>query len=97
MRIGAWLTLEEINSLVGDQVTGQVLRGVHTAHDEGAVAVGALEQLQKTWLALVLLQFNSATHHGNGFVVVLYKLLASEAAGGVGCLFVFSLPGQPPR
>jgi len=34
-------TLEEVDSLVGNQIASQVLRQVHTAHNASTVSIGA--------------------------------------------------------
>ncbi len=66
-----YFTFEEINSLVGNEVTSEVLGRVHTTNNECAVAVSALEKFQNTRLLLRLLQLNSTTHHGDGLFRVL--------------------------
>jgi hypothetical protein len=57
------LTFEEENRLVSDQIARQVLRCVHTAHDQCAVEIDTLPQFNKTGLPLALLKLDRATHH----------------------------------
>ena len=67
--VGANASLsEEVDSLVGDEVTSQVLCGVHTTNDEGSSEICSLEKFDVAGLLLALLQLNGSTHHGNGLV-----------------------------
>ena len=60
------LTLEEVDGLVGDEVTRKILSSVDTAHNEGSVAIRASPQLNQVGLLLILLKFDGTTHHSNG-------------------------------
>jgi hypothetical protein len=57
------LTFEKVNRLVSDQIARQILRCVHTAHNQRAVAIGTFPQFNETGLRLVFLKFDCATHH----------------------------------
>ena len=57
------LTFEEENRLVSDQIARQILRCVHTAHNQCAVAIGTFPQFNETGLLLALLKLDRATHH----------------------------------
>ena len=59
----AGLTFEKVNGLVGDQIARQILRCVHTAHNQCAVAIGASPQFNETGLLHVLLKLDGTTHH----------------------------------
>lgn len=89
------LTLEEVDGLVGDEVARQVLRGVDTAHDEGTVEVGALEELSQVGLLDRLLEVDGTAHHGDGLAGVQSRL-AAQARNRLRSLFEATLPDQPP-
>jgi hypothetical protein len=59
----AGLTFEKVNRLVSNQVARQILRCVHTAHNQCAVAIGAFPQFSETGPLLILLELDRATHH----------------------------------
>lgn len=59
----AALTFEKVNRLISNQIARQILRCVHTAHNQCAVAISTSPQFNKTGLLLGLLEFNRATHH----------------------------------
>ena len=65
-------TLEEECGLVGDEVTGEVLRGVHQTSDSCAPEVGALEQVKQARSAAQLgLYLDCTLNHGELLSVVL--------------------------
>jgi hypothetical protein len=57
-------TLEEENSLIGDQVTSQILSGVDTTNDSSSSKVGSLEQLEKVGRDIGF-SVNGSSHHGD--------------------------------
>jgi hypothetical protein len=66
------LTLEEECGLVGDEVTGEVLRGVHQTSDGCAPKICALEQVKQGRSAAQLsLDLDGALNHGELLSVVL--------------------------
>lgn len=89
------LTLEEIDGLVGDEVARQVLCRVDTAHDEGTVEVGALEELGQVGLLHRLLEVDGSAHHGDGLAGVQSRLTA-QARHGLFCFCETTFPNQPP-
>ena len=88
--------LEEVDGLVGNEVTSQVLGEVDTTDDHGAAKVDTLEQLNVVGLLGALLHLDNTTHHGNALLRV-DSLLAAEACNGLGSLLELALAGQPPR
>ena len=63
---------EEEGGLVGDEVAGEVLRGVHQASDSCASEVGSLEQVKQGRSAAQLsLDLDCALNHGELLSVVL--------------------------
>jgi hypothetical protein len=93
---GPELTLEEEDSLVGNQVTSQVLRSVDAAHNEGTVKVNAAEQLKVAGLLLTRLKVNSTAHHSNSLRGIGDDGATSQTADGLGCLFKTALADKPP-
>lgn len=66
------LTLEEECGLVRDEVTGEVLRGVHQASDGCAPKICSLEQVKQAGSTAQLgLDLDCALDHGELFSVVL--------------------------
>jgi len=57
------LTFEKVHCLVRDQIARQILRCVHTAHNQGAVEIGPFPQFNETGLLLAALKLDRATHH----------------------------------
>lgn len=93
------LTLKEVDSLVGNQVTRQVLRGVHTTNNKSTVEISALPQLNQVRLLDSLLKIDSPAHHshrlrgikpspasqtGNRLLSLLEAPLADEPPGRLG-------------
>jgi hypothetical protein len=91
------LTLEEVDSLVSDQIARQVLRCVHTAHNQGAVAISAFPQLEEIGLLLRLFEFDRTAHHGNCICRVISCAGASKAADSLLGLSESTLADEPPR
>lgn len=91
------LTLEEIDSLVGNQITSQILRRIHTANDQCAVAISALPQFNKTGLLHGLFQINGTTHHGYLILGVIVCTAAAKALDSLLCLIQPALSYEPPR
>lgn len=58
------LTLEEVHSLVGNQVSCQVLRGVHKADNGRSSKICAFEKLDVARLLCGLLEIDDTSHHG---------------------------------
>ena len=59
------LTLEEVSRLVGNQVTGKVLRRVDQAGDDGSSYIGALEKVEESWgTAHLSFDLNGSFYHG---------------------------------
>lgn len=73
------LTLEEVDGLVGDEVTSKILRRVHTADNQGTVEISAPEQLQVAGLLLALLELDGTANHGNAFGSI-ERIFASQAS-----------------
>lgn len=57
------LTFEKVNRLVSNKIARQILRCIHTTHNQCAVAINTFPQFNETGLLLSLLEFNRATHH----------------------------------
>ena len=87
--------LEEVDSLVGDEVTSQVLRSVDTADDESAVEISATEQFKVVGVLDRLLEIDGTTHHGDGLAEVQAGA-ASETANCVFGFFEAALADEPP-
>lgn len=89
--------LEEVDGLVGNQVTSQVLGSVNAADDEGTVEIGATEELEQARLLDSLLEIDGTLHHGNGLVGVVDLGGTSETANRLGGFLETALSNQPPR
>jgi hypothetical protein len=92
----ARLTFEKVNRLVGNQITRQILRCVHTAHDQCAVEIGAFPQFNEIRLRLSLLEFDRATHHGDCVSGIIICTRASQAFDSLFCLSQTALSYEPP-
>jgi hypothetical protein len=57
--------------LVGNQVAGEVLRGVHQAGDDCSAQIGSLEEVEESW-STAHLGFNlyCSLYHGQGLLGV---------------------------
>lgn len=82
--------------LVGDQVSGEILRCVYTADDECSPKVRSTEKLQEARSSRRLLVFDDPSHHGHGLCRVDPRF-ATETLNGPRGLFVSALPDKPPR
>ena len=94
--MGCELTFEKVNGLVRNQIARQILRCVHTAHNQCAVAIGAFPQFNETGLRLGLLEFDRATHHCDGVGGVISCTRASKAFDSLLCLGQTALSDEPP-
>ena len=90
------LTLEEVYSLIGDQIAGQILRSVDTANNERAVEISALPEFNQAWLLLSLLQLDRATHHCHGVSWIVSCTGAAKAADSFLCIREAALACEPP-
>jgi hypothetical protein len=90
------LTFEKVNRLVSNQIARQILRCIHTAHNQCAVAIGTSPQFNETGLLLVLLKFDRATHHCDCVSGIIICTRASKAFDGLLCLSQTALSYEPP-
>ena len=90
------LTFEEIDGLVSNKVSSQVLCCVYTANNGSTVKVDTLEKLQKTGVAGILLKIDGTTHHGNGLLIGLEERLVYETTHRLRGLLVLALASKPP-
>jgi hypothetical protein len=90
------LTFEKVNGLVGDQIARQILRCVHTAHDQCAVAIGTSPQFDETRLLLALLKLDRAAHHGDGVSGIIICTRAAKAFDRLLGLGQTALAYEPP-
>ena len=90
------LTFEKVNRLVSDQIAGQILRCVHTAHDQCAVEIGTLPQFNKTGLLLALLKLDRATHHCDCVSGIIICTRASKAFDSLLRLSQTAFSYEPP-
>lgn len=66
------LTLEEESGLVGNEVTGEILRGVHQTGDSRAPEISAFEQVKQSRNTAQLgLDLDRTLDHGELFAMVL--------------------------
>lgn len=92
----AGLTLEKVNRLVSDQIARQILRCVHTAHNQCAVEIGAFPQFDETGLLLRLLEFDCATHHSDCSSGIISCTRASKSFDSLLGLGQTALSDEPP-
>jgi hypothetical protein len=90
------LTFEKVNRLIGDQIARQILRCIHTAHDQCAVEIGTFPQFEETGLLLGLLKLDRATHHCDCVSGIVIGTRASKAFDSLFCLFQAALSYEPP-
>lgn len=90
--------LKEESSLVGNQVTGEVLRGVHQASDGGTSEVDALEQVEKGGRAAQLrLNLDGTLDHSIFLLVLLNSSIRrTKALDGAKCLVLAAAADEPP-
>ena len=89
-------TFEKENRLVSNQVARQILRCVHTAHNQCAVAIGTFPQFNETGLLFRLLEFDCATHHCDCVSGIIICTRASKAFDCLLCLSQTALSYEPP-
>ena len=88
--------LEEEGGLVGDQVSGEVLRCVDQAGDDRAAEIGALPEVQeRSGAADVCFDLDRALDHGECFVGALLGVVA-EAFDGSQSFFFAAAANEPP-
>ena len=86
------LTFEKVNRLVSDQIACQILRCVHTTHNQCTVAIGTFPQFNETRLRLALLKLDRATHHCDSISRIIICRCASKAFDSLFCLGQSALP-----
>jgi hypothetical protein len=90
------LTLEEECGLVGNQVTGEILRCVHQAGDDCAAEISAFEKIEEgrgsTHLGFNL---DGTLHHGEG-LLGLVRVFVAEALNGTKGFCLASAADEPP-
>ena len=90
------LTLKEEGCLVGNQVTGEILRRVHQAGDDCAAQIGTLEEVEKRGVTTQLgFDLDGSLHHGKGLVRFLFRL-GTEALDGLEGLVLAAVTDEPP-
>lgn len=91
------LTFEEEGGLVGNQVTGKILRRVHQADDSRSPQIGSLDKVEKgRGTTHLLLNFNSSLHHGQCLLRMLSRFVTEALDGAEGLVFA-AATDQPPR
>jgi len=91
------LTLEEEGRLISNQVTGEILRRVHEADDEGSSQVGALEEIEKGRCpAQLSFNFDGSFNHSKCILITLYGFTTQALDGAKSFLFA-SAANEPPR
>jgi hypothetical protein len=90
-------TLEEESGLVGDQVSGKVLRCVDQAGDYCAAEIGALPEVQeRSGTADVRLNLDRTLDHRECLVGTLLGVVAEAFDGSQGFVFA-AAADEPPR
>lgn len=90
------LTLEEECRLVGDQITGEILRCVHQTGDDGATQIGALQQIEEGRRpAHLRFDLDGSLDHGEGLLGLL-SILAAEALDGAKRFCFAAAADEPP-
>ena len=92
----ARLTFEKVNRLVSDQIARQILRCVHTAHNQCTIAIGAFPQLNEIRFRLGLLELDRATHHCDCISGIIICTSTSKASDSLLCLSQTALSYEPP-
>lgn len=90
------LTFEKVNRLVSDQIARQILRCVHTAHNQCAVEIGTFPEFNETGLLLGLLKLDRATHHCDCVSGIFTCTRASKAFDSLLCRNQMALSYEPP-
>jgi hypothetical protein len=71
------LTLKEESCLVGNQITGKVLRRVHQAGDDSSPQIGAFEKVEEGRGSTHLrLDLNGSLDHGKFLLSILFRFAA---------------------
>jgi hypothetical protein len=87
---------EEESGLVGDQVSGEVLRCVDQACDESSAEIGAFPEVEeRRATAGVGLDLDCTFHHSEGLVGVSLVVVA-KAFDRTHCLLLATTTKQPP-
>jgi hypothetical protein len=90
------LTLEEECGLVGNQVTGKILRCVHQAGDDCAAEIGTLEKIEEGGGSAHLgFDLDGTLHHGEGLLGLVWVLVA-ETFDGAESFRLASAADEPP-
>jgi hypothetical protein len=90
--------LEEEGGLVGDQVSGKVLRCVDQAGDDCAAEIGALPEIQeRSGAANVCLDLDRTLDHRECFVGALLSVVAETLDGSQGFFFAAAADEPPWR
>jgi hypothetical protein len=92
----AGLTFEKVDRLVSNQIARQVLRCVHTAHNQCAVAIGTFPQFNETGLLLGSLELDRATHHCDCISGIFICTRASKAFDSLLSVGQTALSYEPP-
>jgi hypothetical protein len=90
------LTFEKENRLISDQIARQVLRRVHTAHNQSAEEIGTLPQFHETGLLHAPLKLDRATHHCDCVSGIIICTRASKASDSLLRLSHTALSYEPP-
>lgn len=91
------LTLEEVHCLVGNEIAREVLRRVHTAHNQGTVAISTLPQLNQIGLLDSLLKLDRTTHHRDLILRIVDCTPAAKTSDSLLCFSEATLAYKPPR
>ena len=90
--------LKEKCCLVGNQISGEVLRCVDQASDGCTAEIGALPQVEERWVtANVCFDLDGTLHHGKGFVGAVFSVVAEALDGSQGFLFAAATDEPPWR
>src|SRR6478736_8308530 len=95
-RLEMCLTLEEECSLVGDQVTSKVLRGIDQTSNNCSSQIGTLEQVKKRRVSTkLLLNLHCTLHHGK-LLLGDFLIFTSETFDGAESFVFATLSDEPP-
>lgn len=82
--------------MIGNQITGEILRGVHEAGDEGSSEIGPAEEVEEGGRTAELgLNLDGSLNHGNLAGGGLGGLCA-ETADGLEGLLLATVADEPP-
>ena len=79
-------TCEEIDSLVSDQIAGEILRQVDTRNDERAAKICTLEELRIGRTLRAALHVNHTAHHSDSLVSHCFGF-TPKSIDRLGCFF----------